>query len=159
MPGADAKDRLLQMATQAGISKDEFDKCLADKELFDKIVEVRTRGNEEFQVDSTPSFFVNGKRLTGDHHIKDFDIALGEAPAEEKSLTLPMRRPGCLQDHDAGSIGPGPRNSDESMAAIALLLGRRRRAFGLRRRRSRRRFARGDARRLQGAATSRRWKS
>jgi protein-disulfide isomerase len=80
-PGIDAKEKLLQIAKQAGISKEEFDKCLADKELFGKIVKTREIANEKFQVDSTPTFFVNGKRLKGDHQLKDFDVALGEAPA------------------------------------------------------------------------------
>ncbi|HKA65799.1 MAG TPA: DsbA family protein [Methyloceanibacter sp.] len=80
-PGVDAKEKLLQIARQAGISKDEFDKCLADKELFGKIVKTREIANEKFQVDSTPTFFINGKRLKGDHQLKDFDVALGEAPA------------------------------------------------------------------------------
>ena len=34
-----------------------------------------------FRSNSTPTFFVNGKRLNGDHQLKDFDVALGEAPA------------------------------------------------------------------------------
>jgi protein-disulfide isomerase len=48
---------------------------MADQELFDKIVEVRKRGHEEYGVDSTPSFFVNGKRMKG-LDIKDFDAAI-----------------------------------------------------------------------------------
>jgi protein-disulfide isomerase len=81
VPGVDAKEKLLQMARQAGISKEEFDKCLADKELFGKIVKTREIAHDKFQVDSTPTFFINGKRLKGDHQLKDFDVALGEAPA------------------------------------------------------------------------------
>jgi protein-disulfide isomerase len=81
MPGVDAKEKLLQIARQAGISKEQFDQCLANKELFGKIVKTREIANDKFQVDSTPTFFVNGKRLKGDHQLKDFDVALGEAPA------------------------------------------------------------------------------
>jgi protein-disulfide isomerase len=83
VPGAEGKEKLLLIAKQAGFSKEKFDQCLADKELFNKIVETRTRGNEKFGVDSTPSFFVNGKRLTGEHTLQDFDTALGggETPA------------------------------------------------------------------------------
>jgi protein-disulfide isomerase len=77
VPGADGKEKLLLIAKQAGFSKEKFDQCLADKELFNKIVGTRTRGNEEFGVDSTPSFFVNGKRLTGEHTLQDFETALG----------------------------------------------------------------------------------
>jgi protein-disulfide isomerase len=86
-PGVDAKDKLLQIARQAGISKDQFDQCLADKELFNKIVQVRKRANEKFGVDSTPTFFVSGKKLTGDHQLKDFDAALGS----EASASSPAR--------------------------------------------------------------------
>lgn len=81
VPGADAKDKLLQIARQAGISKEQFDQCLANKELFSKIVQTREMAHEKFQVDSTPTFFVNGKRMKGEHQIKDFEVALGDAPA------------------------------------------------------------------------------
>jgi protein-disulfide isomerase len=81
-PGGDAKEKLLQIARQAGISKDQFDQCLADKELFSKIVKTREIAHEKFQVDSTPSFFINGKRLKGAHKLEDFQTALGDAPAK-----------------------------------------------------------------------------
>jgi len=44
---------------------------------------VRKRGNEEYGVDSTPSFFVNGKRMKG-IEMKDFDAAI-EGSGGEKS--------------------------------------------------------------------------
>lgn len=83
-PGADGKEKLLVIAKQAGFSKEKFDQCLADKDLFDKIVETRKIAHEKFGVDSTPSFFVNGKRLKGEHELKDFEalMAGGTAPAE-----------------------------------------------------------------------------
>jgi protein-disulfide isomerase len=98
VPGADGKDKLFQVARQAGISREEFDKCLADKDLFNKIVEVRKRGNEEFQVDSTPSFFVNGKRVKGEHNIEDFDLALGEKPTPKDDASK------AAAPADAGSV-------------------------------------------------------
>jgi protein-disulfide isomerase len=81
-PGGDAKDKLLQIARQAGISKEQFDQCLADQELFGKIVKTREIAHEKFQVDSTPTFFVNGKRLKGAHKLEDFQTAFGDAPAK-----------------------------------------------------------------------------
>jgi protein-disulfide isomerase len=80
VPGEDGKEKLLLIAKQAGFSKDAFDKCLEDKELFDKIVAVRQKAHEEYGVDATPSFFVNGKRLKG-VTIDIFDEAI-EGPAE-----------------------------------------------------------------------------
>jgi protein-disulfide isomerase len=85
IPGGDAKEHLLQIARQAGMSKEAFDKCLADQDLFKKIVETRSIGHDKFQVDSTPSFFINGKRLKGDHQLEDFQVAFGEKPAEDKT--------------------------------------------------------------------------
>jgi hypothetical protein len=71
--GPEALDHLLQLARQAGFSKEKFDACLADKDLFKKIVDERQRANDVFQVDSTPTFFVNGKRVSGEHQLKDFE--------------------------------------------------------------------------------------
>jgi protein-disulfide isomerase len=85
VPGADGKERLLQIARQAGMSKEQFDKCLEDQDLFKKIVETRSIAHDKFQVDSTPTFFINGKRLKGDHQLKDFQVAFGETPAEDKT--------------------------------------------------------------------------
>jgi protein-disulfide isomerase len=76
VPGEDGKERLLLIARQAGFSQEKFDQCLADKDLFNKIVAVRQVAHDKFGVDSTPTFFVNGKRLTGEHQLKDFDDAL-----------------------------------------------------------------------------------
>jgi protein-disulfide isomerase len=79
VPGEEGKEKLLLIAKQAGFSKERFDQCVGDKELFNKIVAVRQRANGKFGVDSTPTFFVNGKRLTADHQLKDLDAALGGA--------------------------------------------------------------------------------
>ncbi len=81
--GSEGKDKLLLVAKQAGFSQERFDQCLADKELFDKIVEVRKRGHEEFEVDSTPTFFINGKRLRGGQDIEQFDVVLAGGDPEE----------------------------------------------------------------------------
>jgi protein-disulfide isomerase len=89
VPGTEGKDKLLLIARQAGFSKEKFDQCLADKDLFNKIVAVRQQANEKFQVDSTPSFFVNGKRMKGDHQLKDFDAALAEAGAKPVANASP----------------------------------------------------------------------
>jgi len=83
--GPEALDRLLQLARQAGFSKEKFDECLADKELFKKIVDERQRAHDKFGVDSTPSFFVNGKRLAGEHQVKDFEALMTGVPKVDTS--------------------------------------------------------------------------
>ena len=70
----DPKPELFKVAKQAGFSQESFDKCLADQKLLDDIVAMRTRGAETFGVSSTPTFFVNGKKLAGGS-LDDFEKA------------------------------------------------------------------------------------
>jgi protein-disulfide isomerase len=45
---------------------------MQDQKLFDNIVAVRKRANETFKVNSTPTFFVNGKPLDHPESVDDF---------------------------------------------------------------------------------------
>ncbi|MBX3569980.1 MAG: DsbA family protein [Rhizobiaceae bacterium] len=60
-----ARDALLQIAKLAGFTQEKFESCLTDQKLLDEIRSVRTRGADEFKVDSTPTFFINGKQYKG----------------------------------------------------------------------------------------------
>ncbi|NDV85945.1 thioredoxin domain-containing protein [Aurantimonas aggregata] len=60
-----ASAALLNIAKLAGMSQDEFTTCLNDKELQEKIVETQQRGQAEFGVEATPTFFVNGDKYSG----------------------------------------------------------------------------------------------
>jgi protein-disulfide isomerase len=67
--------RLFEIAKQAGFTQDSFDKCLTDQKLLDQVQAVRARASEKFGVSSTPTFFINGKRLTGPT-LADFEKAI-----------------------------------------------------------------------------------
>jgi protein-disulfide isomerase len=60
----DAFTPLKRLARQAGMSEDQFNKCIDDEALQKKILAVREQGSKE-GVNATPSFFVNGKLLKG----------------------------------------------------------------------------------------------
>ena len=60
---------LLEIAKQFGFTKESFDACLANQKVLNNIQAVRDRAAEKFGVNSTPTFFVNGKRLVGDQSI------------------------------------------------------------------------------------------
>lgn len=60
-----ARDALLQIARLAGFSQESFEACLTNQQLLTDIREVRKRGADEFQVDSTPTFFINGRKYAG----------------------------------------------------------------------------------------------
>jgi protein-disulfide isomerase len=68
----DPEAKIFEVAKQSGLSKEQFDQCMQDQKLFDNIVAVRKRANETFKVNSTPTFFVNGKPLDHPESVDDF---------------------------------------------------------------------------------------
>jgi protein-disulfide isomerase len=60
-----AREALLQISKLAGFSQESFEACLTDQKLLDDVRAVQKRGASEFQVDSTPTFFINGNTYKG----------------------------------------------------------------------------------------------
>ncbi|RFC65547.1 DsbA family protein [Fulvimarina endophytica] len=56
---------LLKIARMAGMSQDEFVACLDNRELQQQIVDVQKAGQNDFGVDATPTFFINGTKYAG----------------------------------------------------------------------------------------------
>jgi protein-disulfide isomerase len=63
---------LLKFAKQAGFTEQSFNQCLTDQKLLENVTAIKNRGSETFGVSSTPTFFVNGKRLAGAGTLEDF---------------------------------------------------------------------------------------
>lgn len=55
---------LTQLAGLGGMSKDDVDACLANDALQDGILQMRLDGQMEYDINSTPSFVVDGKKVT-----------------------------------------------------------------------------------------------
>jgi protein-disulfide isomerase len=78
-PDCDTEAGLKKLWKQAGLSEDQFKKCLdpkTNKAQLDAILEIRKRGAEKFGVDSTPTFFVNGKKVAGVTSLEDLEKAI-----------------------------------------------------------------------------------
>ena len=56
---------LLAIAKQAGFTQQTFDQCLANQQILNGIEESRNRAANKFGVNSTPTFFINGKIFRG----------------------------------------------------------------------------------------------
>jgi protein-disulfide isomerase len=56
---------LLAIAKQAGFTQQTFDQCLANQQILNGIEESRNRAANKFNVNSTPTFFINGKIFRG----------------------------------------------------------------------------------------------
>jgi len=65
----DARTELLNIAKLAGFTQESFEACLTNQQLLDDVNSVRTTAAEDFGVDATPTFFINGKRYSGDMSI------------------------------------------------------------------------------------------
>jgi protein-disulfide isomerase len=70
------------LAKQFGFTDQSFNECLTNKKLEDDILAVRDHAIEKLGVNSTPTFFINGKKLVGDVSIdqmaKEIDPYLKE---------------------------------------------------------------------------------
>jgi protein-disulfide isomerase len=61
----DIYNAIFSIAQQFGFTKESFDACLSNQALFDNLNEVRNRAAEQFGVNSTPTFFINGEKQPG----------------------------------------------------------------------------------------------
>jgi protein-disulfide isomerase len=66
-------DSLQQAVRQAGFSQEKFESCLRDQKLYDAVNAVRTRASDTLKVTSTPTFFINGQRHSGNMSIDDIE--------------------------------------------------------------------------------------
>ncbi len=67
-----AREELFKIAQLAGFTSESFDTCLKNEQVAKGILEIQKRGETEFAVKATPTFFVNGKRLRGKQDIEEF---------------------------------------------------------------------------------------
>jgi protein-disulfide isomerase len=63
---------MLAIAKQAGFTQESFDKCLANQEVLNGIEQGRQRG-QKLGVQSTPTFFINGKMFRGTLTMEELD--------------------------------------------------------------------------------------
>jgi protein-disulfide isomerase len=75
----DYKAALARLALLGGMSKTQFDDCLADKAGEDKVLQSRLTATKQLGVSSTPTFFIGGVKFEGDPSVEGFDAALGRA--------------------------------------------------------------------------------
>ena len=58
-------EALANIVKQAGLTQADFENCLKDQALYDKVNKMRDIADQKFKVQSTPTFFFNGKRHGG----------------------------------------------------------------------------------------------
>ena len=66
------RQELYKIMQTGGMTKENFDTCLSNVDLENKILQEVIAAQSEFNIRSTPSFLINGDLLEGDKSIKVF---------------------------------------------------------------------------------------
>ncbi len=61
----DINKNLKEIVKNLGISSSQFDTCLIDDVISDKILNLRIEAHKEYSIDSTPTIVINEKKLKG----------------------------------------------------------------------------------------------
>jgi protein-disulfide isomerase len=67
---------LAALVKQAGFTQESFEACLKNQSVYEGVMAVRDRGVKTFNIDSTPTFFINGTVYRGAMTVEDLDKAL-----------------------------------------------------------------------------------
>lgn len=67
------KEGLIEISRRAGLSREQVEACLQDQALIALVRKNAETGNQRYGVNSTPSFFINGRKLTGARPYEDFE--------------------------------------------------------------------------------------
>jgi protein-disulfide isomerase len=70
---------LKKFANQAGMTETAFKACLDNKDLNDALLEKRLEASNTLKVEATPTFFINGEKMTGDMSFENFEKKLNAA--------------------------------------------------------------------------------
>ncbi|MGF7159733.1 protein-disulfide isomerase [Rhodoligotrophos appendicifer] len=76
------REELFNIAKLSGMTQAQFDECLKREDIAKAIIASRSKAAEQFGVDSTPTFFINGKVLKGSQPLSEFDKLIEAAQSE-----------------------------------------------------------------------------
>ncbi len=75
---SDPRTALFNIAKCAGFTKERFDTCLKDEKIARAVREVGDIGSKKFNVDSTPTFFINGEVMKGNATLDAYEKRIAE---------------------------------------------------------------------------------
>ena len=61
----DINSNLKKIVMDFGINSTQFDKCLVDETISDKILNGRIKANHKYSIESTPTIIINEEKLEG----------------------------------------------------------------------------------------------
>src|SRR6185312_6222141 len=76
MRAADPEKAVANIGRLAGAGGDKIGACLADKGMENEVIKLGYAAPQNYGVESTPTFFINGTKLVGEASYADFEKAL-----------------------------------------------------------------------------------
>lgn len=73
---AEGLEPLRRLGRLAGLSEERMDSCLADQELMDSILQQRLTAQNQHEVQSTPSFVIDGQTYAGSRDLEGFSAVI-----------------------------------------------------------------------------------
>lgn len=70
---SDPKAALKKIVAKKGITGEQFDKLLKDKELMDKVVRARLEGKKKYNITATPTIIINAKIYPRTLNFEEFE--------------------------------------------------------------------------------------
>jgi len=81
---ADKRDRLVKVAESAGIPEAQFDACTSNDDALKAFNDRVEAAAKKYNIESTPTFLINGKQLVGYQDMPALDTAIADAQAAAK---------------------------------------------------------------------------
>jgi len=106
---SDQREALGRLARLGGIGPDQFDQCMSDQKLADSVVAERLVATDQYGVDSTPTFFINGTKVVGAQPYDAFAQALAAASGQSgagTAATTPVTPPPVAASTAASAPAP-----------------------------------------------------
>ncbi len=75
----DIEKTIRDIAGSAGIDRSAFDRLVSDQSTLDGLTKLTSQAREDFEVEGTPTFFVNGKKFTGAQSVEEMRANIEEA--------------------------------------------------------------------------------
>ena len=72
----DPRPILFNISKNAGFSKESFEACISNAEIFKGVKEMRARGGDKFEVNATPTLFIGGVKFSGELSFKGVSAAI-----------------------------------------------------------------------------------
>lgn len=84
------RDAILEIAKQLGFTQETFDAALTNQTLFTAMEAVREQALNEFGLAGTPTFYVNGKTLSGDKSLEQLAAEIDPLVPADFVATAPV---------------------------------------------------------------------